>query len=449
MNRCTQGCWNSTVSTTLSDIRTIPRWLLAVLALGLLLRVLFVTFHQRSPVSDEKEYDLLAQGLATTSEYSVHSSPTAYRPIGYPALLGLVYRAAGHHAIVMKYIQAVLDTSVGVIIFLILCGRSIRIASIGATMWAFYPPAILYTNLLLSETLFTFLTVAAVYLLAQLQDRKMGSAIALGIVLGTMILMKPGALIFLLVPILLFRILQAGNKTILVALATSILLVVPWMIRNYHTFGEFALTSNGGMNLLIGNHESANGAYNIAFDQKPFQNARSEFEADRIARDQALRYVVNEPDALPLLAVKKLAHFFESEGSLLVWSFHSQPEDTSTRFAAKYAEVPLLPLILTNLSYMLLLTTAVIGFIASEKERTWFVVGLLCLLWLSLHILFFGGSRFHFPVMPAAVLFAAPVLFAPFRILRRLSVTHKAVAIVTICSLLALWTYEGLVVFGV
>ena len=104
------------------------------------------------------------------------------------------------------------------------------------------------------------------------------------------------------------------------------LVLTPWLIRNYLVFGEFALTSNGGINLMIGNNAASTGAYKYAFDPLLFHDSKNEFDVDHKALRYAARYIVSNPGTSVLNAAKKTARLFESEGALLVQK--TQPQVT-------------------------------------------------------------------------------------------------------------------------
>ncbi|MBI3585526.1 MAG: glycosyltransferase family 39 protein [Ignavibacteriales bacterium] len=171
--------------------------LLIILAIGLMLRLSVIAFHQRPLISDEKEYDQLALNLSTKGTYSYDSAPTAYRPVGYPAFVGAIYYIIGHHPVAVKILQTFLDVLTALLLFHLLSEFSERTRVIGAALWALYPPAILYTNFLMSETLFVFLLVVSVVILKSLDSRPSLFIFFLGALLGILALIKPNFIVFL------------------------------------------------------------------------------------------------------------------------------------------------------------------------------------------------------------------------------------------------------------
>ncbi len=436
------------MNTILSRARQYPRWLYAILLIGLALRLAFILEHRRPLISDEKDYDGLAYSLATSGSYAVDGVPTAYRPVGYPIVVGLVYVLCGHQQLVVKCGQAILDTSTAFLIFLLLAGHPERTRLAGAALWACFPPAILYSNFLMSESVFTFLLALSFVLLTKDWDGKLRARIIIGAVLGLLVLMKPGFVLFL-VPLPFFhKHLGIRLQSLMLIAVVFFAVLVPWMMRNYYLFGEISPSSNGGMNLLIGNNPNSTGAYGATFDPSIIDGARDEFDVDRRAFKYAVRYIAENPKSFILNAAKKFGRLFESEGGLLVWSFHSNPEDTASRYATKYASVPLTLKLVVNLPYFLLMLGGLFGFLGAQKDRFWWLASILLASWILLHIVFFGGGRFHFPLMPVMAVFATPFLAGPRVSFAQLSNLQRVVGITASLLFIALWTIEGLSVYS-
>ncbi|MCX6142014.1 MAG: hypothetical protein NTZ35_02220 [Ignavibacteriales bacterium] len=429
------------------DVGKYPRALLVVLVVGLLLRVLFISVHERPLYSDEKEYDQLAHNLATKTSYTYDTSPTAYRPIGYPAFLGFIYYFFGHHLIFVKLLQALADIMISFLIYLLLAGHPERTRVLGAALWAFFAPAVFYSNLLLSETVFTFLFVLITWILSRKYVGSTSQAVVLGALLGILTLIKPTSVVFVLVLPLLMRQFEIPLRKLYPMAIAFMLVLAPWLVRNYLVFGEFALSSNGGINLMIGNNASATGAYKYPADQSYSSGSKGEFDVDRKALRAAAGYIVSNPVASTINAAKKIGRLFESEGGLLVMTFHDAPEDGSTHYGTKYASLPLSWILLTNFCYFIIMLGAIFGLFAAEKGRLWWIVISVLVGWLVVHAVFFGGGRFHFPLMPLMAAYAAQFLGEPRKRYESLSRFQTGMAFAALLVFCTLWCIEGYVVF--
>ena len=430
-----------------SDVGKYPRALLFVLIVGLLLRVLFISVHERPLFSDEKEYDQLAYNLATKASYTYDTSPTAYRPIGYPAFLAIIYYSLGHHAMLVKLLQALADITVSFLLYLLLAGQPERTRILGAILWVFFAPAVFYTNLLLSETVFTFLFVLITWILSRKYDGSTWQAVVLGVLFGILILIKPTAIILVLMLPILMRQFEIPLRKLYPMTIAFVLVLSPWLVRNSLVFGEFALSSNGGINLMIGNNAAATGAYKYPPTQSSSGGSKREFEADHEALRTAVGYIADNPIASAINAAKKIGRLFESEGGLLVMTFHNAPEDGSTHYGAKYASLPLPWILLTNFCYFLIVLAAVFGLLAAERGRLWWTVISALVSWLVVHAAFFGGGRFHFPFMPLLAVYAAQFLREPRKRYESLSRFKKGIALTAVLAFCTLWFIEGYVVF--
>jgi len=419
------------------------RTLLVVLAAGLFVRVCFVIAHQRPLVSDELEYDQLALSIADSTVYANNGTPTAYRPIGYPAFLAIPYTVFGHQPLCAKLLQAFLDTLTAYLLFLIGRIRSERIGFASAVIWSFFVPAILYVNLLLSESLAVFLLVLS--LLFFLRARRQASIPNLsvfGLLLGLALLVKPSLLLFPLFLVALFAKMSLSLRQAIFAVVLTIAVILPWMTRNFIVLDTFSLSTNGGMNLYIGNNPDATGAYRGSFPQELSDPSLDEVTRNQEATRLAVEYIITQPGAFVLNGMKKLVHVFRSEGDVLIGSFSRGSAHEHAGFKAQYRSVPILLVGVTNISAFLLLLAGMTGFMISERDRLFWFTAAFLVASLTVHFVFFGGSRFHFPFMPFAAIFAsnAVVLFPEYG----LKLTHKKRLLLYggFIALAGIWSYE-------
>ena len=421
--------------------------MILVLAVGLSLRIALVAFHERPLISDEREYSALASNLSSTGSYEINGVPTAYRPIGYPAFVGGLYFAFGNHPAIVKLAQAFCDTTTAFLLFFMLPGLPNRTRIIAAGIWALYIPAIYYVNFLLSETVYTFLLTLFAFLFIRFEDNRKGRSALIGIIFGFLILIKPGTLLLLVFLPICIKRMKISAVSVLPTAMTLFLVLTPWLVRNYLVFDKLALSSNGGINFLIGNNPHTTGAYGISFDPQILGSTHGEFDADRQAYDWAVKYIMQNPDRFIVNAVKKLGHLFESEGGLIVWSFHPDPENTQTRYSSKYASIPLALTLFANLPYFLALLLGIVGFLGSRRDSIWWFTACLSGTWLVLHSIVFGGGRFHHPLMPFVVLFAAVSIAGGWTMIKGLTRVQLLAGSFFVFCFVSLWIYEGIAVY--
>jgi 4-amino-4-deoxy-L-arabinose transferase-like glycosyltransferase len=425
-----------------SNLKQLPRTALVILILGLLVRVSFVLVHQRPLISDERDYHQLAVALLNTGTYGYDNIPTAYRPIAYPLLIAGVYAVIGEHPIAVRLLQAVIDCITALLLFFLVRDTSPKAQLFAFSAWLFYLPAVLYVNFLLSESVFTFLLVAAIFVLERGALHRGLSATLVGCLLGVLTLMKPAMFLFIIAISLVMPLIGTPLRRYKFVVLGTLLVIGPWVVRNYLSLGKATLATNGGINLLIGNNPNATGAYNSSFPEEALKDAQSEVAADEMAYQYALKYIVEHPDRFVLNGFKKIAHLFSSEGGLLVWSFHPDPEDVSERYAVKYASIPLPLIVLVNLPYITLLLLGIVGLLNEQMDTLWWLVVCLFACWITTHFIFFGGSRFHFPLMPFLALFAAPIALNIRKTITLWSPAKKVLLLVIVGGLVAVWAAE-------
>src|SRR3954447_11376187 len=171
----------------------------AVLVIALLLRLLVIAGDSGyRPRNDAFEYDYYGHSIAAgegygRSGYLLQGGPAAIRGPGYPYLLGAVYAASGDSRDAARIINALLGVLSVFLVYLIskrVWGR--RIGLTAACLTAIFPPLLLLSRDLVSESLFISLELGAV--LCVLEFRRSGRAwrwaVAAGVLCGLAILTR-------------------------------------------------------------------------------------------------------------------------------------------------------------------------------------------------------------------------------------------------------------------
>jgi len=118
------------------------------------------------------------------------------------------------------------------------------------------------TAMLMTETLFLFLSVLSVYLFVRFyEEPTLKNSAWLGIAAALCILTRPTALLFLAV-FVAFALSKKYFYQAVILIACSIIFVAPWTYRNYQTYHKFILTTAaGGYDLWVGNNPQADGTF--------------------------------------------------------------------------------------------------------------------------------------------------------------------------------------------
>lgn len=237
------------------------RWLLAMLAAGLLLRVaLALALDDAQQLrGDEINYSVRAEALA---ERGVLETGPFVRPPLYFIALAACRLAAAPFGLDWVLAARLLQCIVSVATALPLYRTARRIGGTGAARIAcavllFDPTLIGYTHLLWPETIFLGVVAVIFDQLHGLEGRSTGRRVALGLLVGAAMLLKPVFGLFTLLLAIAWLLRLGPRPALRLALAVggaAALVVSPWVIRNQLAYGpSIVLENQAAYNLWIGN----------------------------------------------------------------------------------------------------------------------------------------------------------------------------------------------------
>lgn len=367
---------------------------------GILVRVIWISLFDVKPVSDFIWYYRRGIGIAGGLGYTVGGSPTAYWPVGYPGFLGAVFFAFGGSLLYAKVANIILYMGIAILTYL----TSKRIyhneyaARITLLILAFYPNHIAYSSLVASEIFFTFLLGLGALLLI-CANRRMEFVFLSGVFWGLAVLTKPQAvfipLIFLLV---FFTDRRSFFKSCAVVYLLILLILAPWIRRNNIHLNIYTLSTNGGINLLIGNSPYSDGSWiwNREFDNL-LNDADNEVERDRKAGQIAVKYIAEHPAKTILSWPLKIFYLYvmDVDGISRNQAGIRRPQGNFTKFSFLFFKS--VAQLYYMLSILLLFFSIPQGLHRQKQGR----IGLILILYFTLiAIVFFGTPRFHFPIIP-------------------------------------------------
>ena len=391
---------------------TPARWWLLLISIALLTRLAWAAaMAPRQPYTDEVHYISHARSLAEGKGYVDESGrPTAYWPVGYPALLSVFYRLGGESQAANTILQIALGIATAVILaWLGTMAFGPRIGRSAALLLAIYPNHVFYSTLNLTEPLFCFFVTASAALLlrgSRAVDRAANQVLPLasaGIALGLGALVRPVLLLFpVVLPVWFWRLRWPMSKllsqTALVAFGT-LLTVGPWVLRNHAVTGAwFTISSTGGDNFWAGNYPGSLGGY--AHPRQINEQVRWGTGDDE-AREYSLglHAIAQQPARAFLRVFQKASYFFALETDGALWNLKG------------FRQPPLLLAVvllgLANAAYLLVVTFAVLGIIRTPARHPLLSLFLLLTGYLVLvTIVFFGDPRYHYALLPLALIFA-------------------------------------------
>lgn len=208
--------------------------------------------------SDAYEYSVLADNLLTKGEFTWDGTPETFRTPGYPLFIAAV-RAIFVSDFFVTFIQILCTFGSAYLIYLLVRAGFGEVWSVvgvaAAVLFLIEPSVILHSLILMPESVFVFLFLAAFYLLLFGNIRYQLAFVLSGLCLGVAILVRPIAMFLPLViapffyvfrkeQMLSTRLAQYG-----IFLLVTLTVVSPWIIRNYEVSGVAALSSLSAYNM--------------------------------------------------------------------------------------------------------------------------------------------------------------------------------------------------------
>lgn len=239
-----------------------PLALIAAAALALRLVYALVVMGSREPTGDGREFHLLANVLASTGRYIQpflyvgldRVVPTTEKPPLYPAVLAIPSALGLDSYAAHRVLSCLLGTVTVVLIGLL--GRRVggrRVGLVAAGIAAIYPALWMLDASLRSESLYAPLVALVLLLAYRLVDApRARRAALLGLAIGFAALTRSEAalLVVLLGAPVLLLIPRGTRWRLAAALVAGCLLVVgPWLARNWITFDQPTgiSTNEGGL----------------------------------------------------------------------------------------------------------------------------------------------------------------------------------------------------------
>jgi len=297
------------------------RALVAVVLGAAALRVGWCVVAAREPYGfhDPGFYRLLAFQLARFDGYELQGAPTAYYPVGYPAVLGAAFGVARLVRLdgdtVETAITTLLNLAAGMaaVVLAFVLGRRTAGAWVGiasAAVVGAMPNLVFHTSVPLTETLFNAVALAFVALLASSPWSSTGPGtrrlVAAGVLLGASALVRPVALPVL--PLLALVWWSAGlplrrtaRDLAVVAIAT-VAVLAPWTVRNALRMDAFVpISTNTGDNLCMSRQPGATGGFYLTDhcfggpELEGLVRPAYELERDAKGRRLAIEFVREHP----------------------------------------------------------------------------------------------------------------------------------------------------------
>lgn len=433
------------------------RTLILVLLLALVVRLaLWSWFSQCHTLhDDEKDYNQLAKALVERGEYAFYpGKPISLRPPLYPAAVACIYSIAGSENLqAVRLFQIGLSLLTAFLVFELgkeLYSREVGVAA--AAFYSFYPSLLIYNNLVLTETQFTLLLVAfCVAAVKGLNKQSLAWIMLAGVLLGLAALTR--SVLWMFPPVLALFLLVVWPAKVPQRLVAAGLLVMafacvvaPWAVRNTRLQRTFtAVDCMGGRNFMMGNYEhtpvfrswaaigiqgeQAWNSYVYRANPGP-SGGWSQGQLDKLAAKEGMKFVLAHPG---LTLQRDIVKFFD------FWGL--ERETVSGALQGYYGRIPAWGVAMFACAvlgaYIALLFSGVFGAatLPPQKVTAHWLLLLVILYTCGIHSVVFGHSRYHVPLIPIIVVYAA-ALCVDWRLVWSQRTTLRFHAATAVCLIL-------------
>ncbi len=440
------------------------KFLAVVFGVALMLRLIPVLLTRDLGIAldDMFQYDALAESIRLGQGYTWYGGiPTAARAPAYPLLLAIIYSFFGHRFLAARLVQAVMASSVPVVVYAL--GRRLfdrPVARIASLVTASFPMFLVYPLALVTENLFFVLVpLTVLWLLKAVDTARIRYYVLAGAALGMSILTRSvlAGFVLLILPWLWYcsSSRRQAMKNWAVITGCVAVLTVPWSIRNSLLYGQFVFVESSlGFNFYLGYHPEGTGTFDstIAIDfleevgafEEP--SLETEMRTHNLGMGKGLKFIRQNPGRAAWLLTSKLSHFLRLDKRAPLYFY-------SNNFLGELPpSVLLFALLLICLPWVVVLVLGVMGMSLSSVSRNKVLIYLLCAYFVGIHMLIMAEPRFHLVLVPFLVIFAAHGAMALTRVkdnlgasdaeVRRSTRWRLALSLLIVALLLVNWSYE-------
>lgn len=409
----------------------------AILLVGLFLRVGWLSYSAHTPMSEWKSGHMLENDWINVQaiELAQHGTwfhgpdglPSGRRPIGYPMFLALFYKIFGPHLAVAWSLNLLLYG----VTLLFLFGMAKRIFDenvglIAAFLFAIYPMSIYSIKLLTDEHLFLPVWYGGLYVLVRMLDgRKVPlDWLWLGLIFGYATMIRTHTIFMPFVVGLTFWLLkrpikEVVGKLILVALVMQ-LINVPWLIRNYKAWGvpvPYTATAffvypqvNSTAGPEGGGHIPLKGEEGYSEELEAAMRSGNEGRAHQIAGREMTKWIFQHPGQFLEIGTARLLDFMCFNRKSGVWAmwyqYYPGSFDPSRPLPEKFRKIleEYAFAFYYVLFFLWLFGMAVIlrrwGSLSSLTRSGLLILGSCFLFWFLEHMVIYPDRKYRFPLEP-------------------------------------------------
>ena len=304
-----------------------------IFLLALVLRIISIYYYRDTEIANE--WGIIVENLANNNILSVHSVqgvpvPNIFMPPLYPLFLYSIKIFFNNTDIFLWVIQYLQLFFAIITIFLankiLLEFFSENLSAIGTLIFAVFPLNVYAVSQISSITLQILLLNIFIYSYLKLFKKIEYLQIFLfTISSASLMLLRGEFFIFVILSIIYLYLKQKNLTKILLISLMTLLIISPYLYRNYNIFGVITITKSGGYNLLKGNHPRTKpeGTPMFLSIEKVIPEVKSKLDEliakgpssnydlaqDKILLNQAIKFIKSNPLHYVMLYIKKVLSF--------------------------------------------------------------------------------------------------------------------------------------------
>ena len=304
-----------------------------ILFISIIARVFAIIFFR--DVEVDNEWGILLKNLEENNILSVHSVqgvpvPNIFMPPLYPLFLfsiKIFFNSLEPFLWSIQFIQLFLGVvSIYLTNKILLQFFSEKLSAIGTLIFSLFPMNVYAVSQISSIILQIFLLNVFLYSYIKLFKKITNKHIIIfSIFSGLLILLRGEYFIFVILSLIYLYLNQKQIIKILIISMATLLIVSPYLYRNYNIFGVITITKSAGYNLLKGNHPrtKVEGVGMFSNIEKVIPEVKTQLEdlkskgpaqnydllQDKILMEQAIIFIKDNPLRYINLYIKKFLAF--------------------------------------------------------------------------------------------------------------------------------------------
>ena len=304
-----------------------------IFLLALVLRIISIYYYRDTEIANE--WGIIVENLLNNNILSVHSVqgvpvPNIFMPPLYPLFLYSIKIFFNNIDIFLWVIQYLQLFFAIITIFLankiLLEFFSENLSAIGTLIFAIFPLNVYAVSQISSITLQILLLNIFIYSFLKLFKKIENLQIFLFTISSALLMLLRGEFfIFVILSIIYLYLKQKNLTKILLISLITLLIISPYLYRNYNIFGVITITKSGGYNLLKGNNPRTKpeGTPMFLSIEKVIPEVKSKLDElnakgpssnydlaqDKILLNQAIKFIKSNPLHYVMLYIKKVLSF--------------------------------------------------------------------------------------------------------------------------------------------